>query len=581
MLYAGGGFYNIGGRFHRFLAALDLDSDTASTWDMGIALKPDNFYFPPGISDLEISGSTLYVGGRFTEIGTEQRNGLAAIDLNTRTVTAWAPAVEAVSSVEPAIIHALKVRGRTLYACGTFRSFGGRAPSGVGGIGAVDTETGLATGWDPRPNGGVLALGMSDEAIYVGGGYTSIGPEWVWRHGLAALDLTTGRATSWDPDPDEAYVLSLATSGNTVYVGGSFSRVGGQPRANLAALDARDGTVTPWNPAPNGGVVALAASGNTIYAGGQFTGIGGQPRRYLAAVDSATGAATPWDPDPDDFVEAITVDGNTVYAGGWFAHMRGLPRKTLAAIDAVIGHTRDWDAYGSGVVDAIAVKGDTIYVGGMFSSLGGRAKRDLVGVDARTGLATDWNPVLGPGIGHGYSDVQALQLQGNTLYLGGFFGSVNGVTRNYLAALDATTGELVEDWDPNPDGFIWALALGPHTVYAAGAYERMNGVPVGSVAALSAVPSDGPLLPLGVLRVSPNPLSSSATLRFALAGAAGVTLAVYDVQGRRVATLLDRSPMSAGEHVVPLPTSGWPAGCYLARLDIEGVTATRKMVVVR
>ncbi|MBI5710259.1 MAG: PQQ-binding-like beta-propeller repeat protein [Candidatus Eisenbacteria bacterium] len=580
-LYVSGAFYNIGGRFGRFLAELSLDSDSASTWGMNVDQRPPNWLFPPGVAELEISGDTLYVGGRFTEIGGQQRNGLAAIDLQTRSVTAWAPQVIPLSSVQPAQIDDLHIRGTTLYACGLFRSLGGRVISGDGSVGAVDTRTGLATAWDPRPNGGVLALGMSDEAIYVGGGYTSIGPEWVWRHGLAALDLTTGRATLWDPNPDEAYVLSLAASGNTVYVGGSFSRVGGQPRANLAAFDVRDGTLTPWNPAPNGGVVALEASGNTIYAGGQFTGIGGQPRRYLAAVDSATGAATPWDPDPDDFVEAITAAGNIVYAGGWFAHMRGLPRKTLAAIDPATGETRDWDAYGSGVVDAIAVKEDTIFVGGMFSSLGGRSKRDLVGVDARTGLATDWNPVLGPGIGGGYSDVRALQLQGNTLYIGGDFGSVNGVTRNYLAALDATTGELKDNWDPNPDGFIWALALGPHTVYAAGAYERMNGVPVGSIAALSAIPTNGPRLPSGVLWVSPNPVSSSATLRFALAGAAAVTLAVYDVQGRRVATLLDRSPMSGGEHVVPLPTSGWPVGCYLARLDIEGVTATRKMVVVR
>jgi hypothetical protein len=416
----------------------------------------------------------------------------------------------------------------------------------------------------------------------VGGAFTSIGPEWVWRHGLAALDLTTGRATSWDPNPDEAYVLSLATSGNTVYVGGSFSNVGGQPRANLAAIDARDGTATPWNPAPNGGVVELVAHGSTIYAGGRFTSIGGQPRRYLAAVDSATGTATPWDPDPDDFIEALAVDGNTVYAGGWFAHMRGLPRKTLAAIDAETGETRDWDAFGSGAaVDAIAVRGDTLFVGGLFFSMGGQSRRDLAAVDARTGLATDWHPVLGPGVGGGYSDVRALQLQGNTLYAGGDFGSVNGVTRNYLAAVDATTGELKEGWDPNPDGFIWALALGARTVYAGGGYERMNGVPVGSIAALSSLPTDSPSPRAGTLKVIPNPVFSSATLRFAVGRPARVTLAVFDVQGRRRATLLNGSPMAAGEHVVPLETSGWSPGCYLARLEVDGQTIARKVVVLR
>jgi len=581
-LYVGGAFYNIGGRFRRFLAELSLDSDSASTWGMNVDQRPANWLFPPGVAELRIAGDRLYVGGRFTTIGGQQRNGLAAIDLQTRSVTAWDPQVIALSSVQPAQIDDLEIRGTTLYACGLFRSLGGRVISGDGSVGAVDTETGLATAWDPRPNGDVSALALGDDAIYVGGSYTSIGPEWVWRNGLAALDLTTGRVTSWDPHPDEPYVLSLATRGNTLYVGGAFSRLSGQVRSNLAAFDTRDGSLTPWNPAANGGVTDLAVGGNVIYAGGQFTRIGGQPRHYLAAIDSATGTATPWDPDPDDFVEAITVEGNTVYVGGWFAHMRGLPQhRVVAAIDAASGEIREWQGERDGIVDAIAVKDDTVYVGGLFHHMGGQPRRNLAAIDATTGLATEWSPVLGPGIGGNWSDVRALRLQDKTLYVGGFFGSVNGVTRNYLAALDATTGAVVPDWDPNPDGFIWALAMGPKTVYAGGGYERMNGVPVGSIAALEAVPTRTARPPSRSLTVIPNPVYSSATLRFALTAPARATLSVFDVQGRRMATLLDGSPLAPGEHTVPVSTSAWPAGCYLARLEINGGVTTRKMVVLR
>ncbi len=581
-LYVSGAFYNVGGRFCRFLAELSLDSDSASTWNMNIDQSPPNWLFPPGVAELKVAGDRLYVAGRFTTIGGEQRNGLAAIDLQSHSVTTWAPEVVPLSSVQPAQISDMEIRATTLYACGLFRSLGGRPISGDGSVGAIDTETGLATGWDPRPNGGVLTLGMSDDAIYVGGGFTSIGSDWVWRNGLAALDLTTGRATSWDPHPDEAYVLSLATSSNTLYVGGAFSRLSGEVRSNLAAFDTRDGSLTPWNPAANGGVTELAVGGSVIYAGGQFTGIGGQTRHYLAAIDSATGTATPWDPDPDDFVNAITVAGSTVYVGGWFAHMRGLPQhRVIAAIDATTGEIRDWQGERDGIVDAIAVKDDTVYVGGLFDHMGGQPRHNLAAIDATTGLATGWSPVLGPGIGGNWSDVRALGVQDNTLYVGGFFGSVNGVTRNYLAALDATTGAVVPGWDPNPDGFIWAMTLAPQTVYAGGGYERMNGVPVGSIAALDAVPTSPAPLPSRPLTVVPNPVYSSATLRFALAGPARATLAVFDVQGRRMATLLEGSPLAAGVHAVPVATSAWPAGCYLARLEAGGVTTTRKMVVLR
>jgi len=581
-LYVGGAFYNIGGRFRRFLAELSLDSDSASAWNPNVDQVPENWLHPPGVADLKLAGDTLYVGGIFTTIGGQQRNALAAIDLQAHAVTAWMPQVVSFSTSQPAIISSMQLRGTTLYVCGEFRSLGGHAISGDGSVGTVDTKTGLATGWDPRPNGGVASLGISDDAIYVGGGFTSIGPEWVWRNGLASLDLTTGRVTTWDPHPDEAYVLSLATNGNSVYVAGSFSVLSGQPRANLAAFDVRDGSLAAWNPAPNGGINSLAAQGNTVYAGGQFTSIGGQPRNYLAAIDSATGAATSWNPDPDDFVQAIAVAGNTVYAGGWFAHMRGYPQyRVIAAIDATTGEVRDWQGERDGVVDAIAVKGDTVYVGGLFDNMGGQPRRNLAALDATTGLATPWNPILGPGIGGDWADVRALGLQDNALYVGGFFGSVNGVTRNYLAALDATTGEVIPDWDPNPDGFIWSMALGHRTVYAGGGYERMNGVPVGSIAALRMPFTPPAPTPSRRLLVAPNPAYANTTLHFALSAPAPVSLAVFDVQGRRMATLFKNSPLPAGEHAIPLATSTWPVGCYIARLEAPGIASTRKLVVLR
>jgi hypothetical protein len=176
--------------------------------------------------------------------------------------------------------------------------------------------------------------------------------------------------------------------------------------------------------------------------------------------------------------------------------------------------------------------------------------------------------------------VKALQLQDDMLYVGGFFGSVNGVTRNYLAALDPTTGAAAPDWDPNPDGFIWSLTTSPKMLYAGGGYERMNALPVGSIAALRTIP--GPLPPprYELLTVAPNPTVSGTTLRFSLAESARASLAVFDVQGRRMATLLDAAPLVAGDHAVAVPTSDWPVGCYLARLDVNGGFATRKLVVL-
>ena len=83
------------------------------------------------------------------------------------------------------------------------------------------------------------------------------------------------------------------------------------------------------------------------------------------------------------------------------------------------------------------------------------------------------------------------------------------------------------------------------------------------------------------MRVTPNPAHTSTVLRFALPTSQNVTLAVYDLAGRRVASVLDAAPTSAGQHQVPLGTQGWHPGVYLCRLEVGSRALTGKMVVIR
>src|SRR4029077_3884225 len=100
------------------------------------------------------------------------------------------------------------------------------------------------------------------------------------------LDTTSGIATDWRANTDGP-VSALAMSGGALYVGGAFTRIAGQQRFNIAAIDVASGSPTSWNPNPGGvdtpPVTALAVSGSTIYVGGYFNSMGGQPRNYVAA----------------------------------------------------------------------------------------------------------------------------------------------------------------------------------------------------------------------------------------------------------------------------------------------------------
>ena len=86
---------------------------------------------------------------------------------------------------------------------------------------------------------------------------------------------------------------------------------------------------------------------------------------------------------------------------------------------------------------------------------------------------------------------------------------------------------------------------------------------------------------------APNPFGSAAgtEIRFSLSQAGDVALRVYDVLGRRVATLVD-GDLPAGPHSVTWGgrnEAGQPvaSGTYLYQLEAEGRTLTQRMTVVK
>ena len=62
------------------LAAIPLSDQQPTAWDPNL----DN-----GVTDLTLSGSTLYVAGEFTTVGSAARNRVAAFAANG-TLTTWA-----------------------------------------------------------------------------------------------------------------------------------------------------------------------------------------------------------------------------------------------------------------------------------------------------------------------------------------------------------------------------------------------------------------------------------------------------------------------------------------------------------
>lgn len=500
-VYAGGRFTLIGGLPRISIAALNASDGRAT-----LTFNPTATNSGGGIgvvNALALSGSTLYVGGTFNTIGGLPRNNLAALSLGLPVdglaVPSFDPSPSRAACAACGSVAALAVSGSTVYAGGLFDQIGGQSRRYLAGL---DAASGLATAFNPSPNGNIFDLATSGSRLYVSGGFKSsdgspsIGGK--PRNHIAAIQ-TDGTATDFDPNPN-SLVTAIGVSGPAVYLGGSFSSIGGVVRRSMAAFNACDGTVTGFDPNAGGinaGFIpivhALAVSGDTVYAGGYFGSAGGQPRGSLAALDAEDGSATGWNPSPaygtgPAVIQAIVATESTVYAAGVFTTIGGKPRQNIAAVRATDASATDWNPNSNSVVSALELSGDLVYAGGHFTNIGGKARNKIAAIRVSDGVATTWDPNLTAN-----GNVGALAVAGSTIYAGGGFDSVGGVPRKNIAGIDVATGAATafnpQAADPNTGGGVSALAVHGSTVYAAGHFTTIGGKTRNLVAGLNA--SDG------------------------------------------------------------------------------------------
>jgi len=463
--YLGGRFGSVKGVPRNNLAHIDADGNV-SDWNP----NTDGYVF-----DVELSGGTVYASGNFRHIGGLGRNGIAAIDAVTGVPTHWNPSADGA-------VFQIEVSNGIVYAGGRFDNIGNKARHRLA---AIDAVTSAATDWDPNPDltptyyTEVDVLTLSGGLLYVGGIFSSIGGQ--NRNLLAAIDTTSGMATAWNPSPSAPYpivatIASLAVDGGTVYVGGQFRNIGGQPRTNFASVDAGSGLATALIADANDGVLALAVSGGRVYAAGQFTQIGGQERGRIAALDAGSGSILDWQPNAASTVQALAVGGNTVFAGGEFNSLGGVRRQNLAALDVVTGAATNWNPGADREVSTLAIAGGTIYAGGWFTSVGPEQRNAIAAIDAETGDVLGWKADAN-------GQVTSLAVEDGVVYAGGWFTNIGAEARNYVAALDATTG-VVTAWDPNADAPVYALTVDGGRVYAGGGFTGIGGQARTYIAAL-------------------------------------------------------------------------------------------------
>jgi hypothetical protein len=82
------------------------------------------------------------------------------------------------------------------------------------------------------------------------------------------------------------------------------------------------------------------------------------------------------------------------------------------------------------------------------------------------------------------------------------------------------------------------------------------------------------------IRPFPNPFNPITTIEYAVPGRDLVTLAIFDLTGRRVALLVDGT-LNSGTYRYTFDGSRLPSGIYFARLQGSGFVRTQKLVLLK
>ena len=482
MVYVGGDFTTCGTKPRNRIAAIDAITGVASGWNPNAVLTGGT----AAVNALALVDNAVYVGGSFSSIGSRNRNHLAALDVSTgQALETWDPNPSAA-------VYALCSPGTDLVVGGSFVTIAGGSRNGLA---VLERSSAMLQGSQTHGSSLQVNVAITVNALAEQGGFLAVGGTFssfggVERRHLAGLDLTTGIATDWDPGTDKD-VYTLALGNGCLYAGGAFTTIGGSNIALVAAVNPDNGQTLDWNPNASKTSTHLVAdlvfTGGRLFVGGLFTTMGGEARANLAELSPSTAKATAWKPAPQAIVRALAVDDSRLYVGGDYTSIAGVNSARLAAFNLsdgalVTGFAPKPDA----AVRALARIGERLHVGGDFTQIAGQSRSRVAALHPETGVEPAiWNPEVGV---TGQLRVYSLAAAGDALYVGGTFAAVGGEFRKNLAAVSRTSG-LAQGWNPGPNQVVRAFGVAANSVLVAGDFTEIAGESCAYFAGFSSQPA--------------------------------------------------------------------------------------------
>ncbi|GAA1746365.1 hypothetical protein GCM10009794_09530 [Rothia terrae] len=208
------------------------------------------------------------------------------------------------------------------------------------------------------------------------------------------------------------------------------------------------------------------------------------------------------------YIQAFTQVGNTVFTGGDFKNLNSKSGETveqsyLAGYDVNTSElVRSFMPKLNGQVKALqALPNGKLAVGGDFTEVNGEHVNNFVVLDPTTGaIDKTWNWDIANRTTGGVTQVKAMTVQGDYLYIAGNFTHVKGNTSDVYtfsrnaARFNLKTGSVDWKWRPNFNGTVNGItaAADGSSVHTAGYFSTLNGKEAWKLAALNS--TDGQML---------------------------------------------------------------------------------------
>ncbi|MGB1003222.1 MAG: T9SS type A sorting domain-containing protein [Salibacteraceae bacterium] len=322
--------------------------------------------------------------------------------------------------------------------------------------------------WNPNVNGVVNKITSYNENVLVGGSFTQVGSTSVDY--LGAIDTLTGGLKSWKPMPNYP-IYSIEKYGSSLYVGGGFTTIGQIERKNLCAINSNTGELANWNVTSNGSISEMLLADSTLLIQGSFSSIGGISRNKLAMVNTNSQTVTSWNPNPNGIVTAMAMDSSHVYIGGLFTQIGGNSYKRLVKVSRSNGSSINWQPFGSSgfpICHSLALKNDSLFVGGFYSTIGGQSRNNFSVINKNSGSLYNW-------VANTNDGVRLVKIIDSSIYIGGYFSTVSGVAQKTGARLRVSDGTLsIWNRDTLPES-IYGISKVNHLLYEVGIIPKQFG----------------------------------------------------------------------------------------------------------